>query len=373
VLIPAAWRGAALVLGLLLASGACAHDTPFSYLTLTLQDSGVRGALIVHEFDAAHELGIADPATLRDPAVARLQELPLRRIVASRLHIAVDGQPSQPVWGPLEVLPDRQSLRLGFTLPQLRPATVALDARLFPYDPVHQTFVDVYEGERLRLQGILDMRDPALVYYAGSLQGRWAVVRSFVQSGVHHILIGWDHILFLLGLLLLGGSLWRLASIVTAFTAGHTVTLSLAALEIVQLPPSLIEPAIALSIVLVGVDNLLMQRERRPSNDDAGEVAAARDLRPWLAGAFGLIHGFGFAAVLTEVGLPRDALGWSLAAFNAGVEVGQLLIVLPTATLLWWLWRYSPRGAARTVFTGSLVVIAAGLYWFLQRLGFIPG
>ena len=99
------------------------------------------------------------------------------------------------------------------------------------------------------------------------------------------------------------------------------MTLSLAALGVVTPPGQLIEPLIALSIVLVGVDNLLV-----------GDAApGSRDLRPWMAGLFGLVHGFGFASVLREFGLPRAALGWSLFGFNLGVELGQLAFVLPVA------------------------------------------
>ena len=191
-------------------------------------------------------------------------------------------------------------------------------------------------------------------------------MRTFVVSGVEHILIGPDHLLFLLGLLLLGGSLWRLATIVTAFTLGHSVTLSLAALDLVRVAPALVEPAIALSIVVVGVDNLLV-RQRRVAEPQS----ATFDLRPWLAVAFGLIHGFGFAAVLREVGLPPGALGWSLAAFNVGVELGQLAVVAVAVALLAAVRRYDVVLAERCVVVGSVGVIAAGVYWFAQRVGFI--
>ncbi len=353
---------------------ATAHPSPFSYLTLTLDDTAAHGALVMHEFDVAHELGVDDPTALRERAEARRHDAQLRQLVDARLQVAFDGQPLRPGWEAVQVLPERQSLRLPFGIVAPRPALVEFDLQLFPYDPTHQTFVEVYEGGRLRLQAILDAEHRSLRYYSGSVQGRWAVVKTFVQSGVHHILIGPDHILFLMGLLLLGGSLWRLASIVTAFTAGHSITLSLAALGLVRLSPGLVEPAIALSIVVVGADNLLVQRQRR--NSAATQSLPGRgatDLRPWFAGAFGLIHGFGFAAVLMEFGLPRAALGWSLAAFNIGVELGQLIIVLPTALVLWWLWRRSPVTAARAVWLGSVAVVAAGAWWFIQRVWFTPG
>src|SRR5207253_2265990 len=156
--------------------------------------------------------------------------------------------------------------------------------------------------------------------FAGTRQGALAVIRKFVPAGIHHILIGPDHLLFLFGLLLLGGTLGQLALVVSGFTIAHSITLSLAALNLVTPPARIIEPAIALSIVCVGVDNLM--------------VGHGRDLRAWIALAFGLIHGFGFASVLREVGLPSRALGWSLFSFNLGVEIGQVLVVTVVASAL---------------------------------------
>ena len=112
-----------------------------------------------------------------------------------------------------------------------------------------------------------------------------------MPAGIHHILIGPDHLLFLVGLLLLGGTIRQLLLVVTSFTLAHSITLSLAALNIVSPPARIIEPAIALSIVYVGADNLLAR--------------GGRDVRAWIAFAFGFIHGFGFANVLREMDLPR--------------------------------------------------------------------
>ena len=229
---------------------------------------------------------------------------------------------------------------------------------MFPYDPQHQTFVNIYEGETLVRQAILDRARTTVIYYAGTRQGAAAVVRRFVPAGVHHILIGPDHLLFLVGLLLLGGRLRKLVLIVTAFTLAHSVTLSLAALDVVTPPARLVEPAIALSIVYVGADNLL--------------VRGGRDVRAWIALAFGLIHGFGFASVLKEMDLPRRALGWSLFSFNVGVEIGQLAVVVPVAALLGLLRARSARLGRLVAVAGSLVVIAAGAYWFVRRV-FFPG
>ncbi len=152
----------------------------------------------------------------------------------------------------------------SFTVSQSRPGRIGINAYVFPYDPIHQTFVNIYEDTALKLQLILDASHRDAEYYSGSTQGRWAVVKTFVLSGIEHILIGPDHILFLIGLLLLGGTLSRLALIVTSFTIGHSITLSLAALDILSPSARFIEPLIALTIVVVGADNLLvLRRDRR--------------------------------------------------------------------------------------------------------------
>jgi hydrogenase/urease accessory protein HupE len=234
---------------------------------------------------------------------------------------------------------------------------VDLDGPLFAYDPTHETYVNLYEGGTLRRQDVLDRAHPSLRWFSGGQQGLAQVVRTFVAAGIHHIFIGPDHILFIIGLLLLGGGLARLLKIVTAFTVAHSITLALAALEIVRPSPRVIEPAIALSIVVVGVENLLAAGRRR-------------DVRAWIAFGFGFVHGFGFASVLREFGLPPGALGASLFSFNLGVEIGQMCIVLAVAPLLAVIRARSVRLGALAVRYGSAGVIAAGSYWFVQRVFF---
>jgi len=370
-----------LVLALGAASSSLAHPAPFSYLDFQLDD-GIRGTVVIHDFDAAHELGIGQPESLRDPSVVQSNEAALVRLVESRLKILVDGNAMTPKWGRIEVMPEQQSLRLSFTAIQPVRGVLDIDLLLFPYDAKHQSFINIYEHGNLKQQVILDSKRRTLTFYRGGLQGRWAVVNTFVQAGIHHILIGFDHILFLIGLLLLGGSWWRLTGIVTAFTLGHSITLSLAVLDIVRIAPSIVEPVIALSIVVVGVDNLLVNRQRkRAALREVSNAQSSRDLRPWLAVCFGLIHGFGFASVLMEFGLPSEALGWSLAAFNVGVEVGQLIVVLMALLLgsivVKVIAVVRPQTdrtviAERFLTIGSAVAIAAGVYWFMQRIGFVP-
>lgn len=351
---------ATVTLALCLAAPAAAHPAPFSYLDLHLDAGGVRGTLVVHDLDAAHDLGITNADSLLDPAVAARHRDALVALLAPRLSLEFDGRPVTIVWGDIDIVADRQSLRLAFTVTDTRPGHVALRAYVFPYDPIHQTFVNVYEDAALKLQVILNASHQTAAYYVGTVQGRLAVIRTFVLSGIEHIMIGPDHILFLIGLLLLGGTLARLTLIVTSFTIGHSITLSLAALDIVSPQARFIEPLIALTIVVVGADNLLVLR--------AGQGKHVSDIRAWLAAAFGLIHGFGFAYVLKEFGLPQAALGWSLFAFNLGVEIGQLVIVGIVAGLLLAVARSSAAVARRIATAGSIGVILAGLYWFIERV-----
>ena len=354
-----------------IAATAAAHPAPFSYLDLHLDASGVTGTLVVHDLDAAHDLGVANADSLLDAATAARYREALIALLSPRIALTLDRRPAAITWGAIEVVPDRQSLKLAFTVSGGRPGHVGIHAYVFPYDPIHQTFINIYEDSALKLQAILDASHQDTAYYSGSTQGRWAVVKTFVLSGVEHILIGPDHILFLIGLLLLGGTFARLAVIVTAFTIGHSITLSLAALDIVSPPARFIEPLIALTIVVVGADNLLVLRTKK-SEPSVPSVAlgSETDLRPWLAVIFGLIHGFGFAYVLKEFGLPQAALGWSLFAFNLGVEIGQLLIVAVVAGLLLLVRRRSEGLARQLALLGSIAVILAGTYWFIERVFF---
>ena len=353
-------RAVCVITILLHASPVHAHPAPFSYLDLRLSAGGVTGTLVVHDLDAAHDLGLTQADALLDPAVAATYRDALVALLAPRVTLQFDGRPVEIIWGGIDVVPERQSVRLAFTVRDPSPAHVAIRAYVFPYDPIHQTFINLYEENDIRLQAIVDAGRQTVEYYAGTTQGRLAVVRTFVLSGIGHIVIGPDHILFLIGLLLLGGTIARLALIVTAFTIGHSITLSLAALDVLSPPAYFIEPLIALTIVVVGADNLLVLR--------AGKDQEASDIRAWLAAGFGLIHGFGFAYVLKEFGLPQAALAWSLFAFNVGVEIGQLLIVAVVAGSLMFIRKRSAAAARALAIGGSVAVILAGVYWFIERV-----
>ena len=355
------------------AGRAEAHPAPFSYLDVRLDAGGITGTLVLHVIDVAHELGMIAPEPLLDADATERAFPNLAALLRNRLSFAADGRALTVVWDGIDPAADRHAVVLRFHLvpadqsggesggQAAKPGALTMRMLLFPYDPIHQTFVNVYEDGGLRYQGIFDRRAAERVYYAGTVRGALAVAATFVPSGVHHILIGPDHILFLIGLLLLGAKPWALLRIVTAFTIGHSLTLSLAALDLLTPPSRVVEPAIALSIVFVGADNLLVRQ------------GGGRDLRLWIALVFGFVHGFGFASVLKEFGLPREALGWSLFFFNVGVEIGQLVIVGIVASVLALIRGRNPVLGQRLVVAGSIVVIAAGTYWFIQRVFFTGG
>lgn len=178
----------------------------------------------------------------------------------------------------------------------------------------------------------------------------------YAWEGVLHILMGYDHVLFVISLLLVARRFKNLAGTITAFTVGHSVTLILAALEWVTLPASVVEPAIALSIAWVAVENAL-----RPEEEPRWRFL--------VTGLFGLIHGFGFSYVLRDdVGLPADALVPALLAFNGGVELGQLAIVAACYPLLRLLMRR--EGYRYVVWVGSGLILLLALTWLVQRLFF---
>ena len=176
-------------------------------------------------------------------------------------------------------------------------------------------------------------------------------IGSFVLLGVEHILTGWDHLLFLLGLLLRGGGWLSLVKIITAFTIAHSVTLALAVLDIVTLPDRLVEAVIALSIAFVAAENIFM----RP-------VVARR----WVVSfVFGLVHGFGFSSALRELGLRTQGLLLALFGFNLGVEIGQGLVVAVALPALYLL-RGTPWEPS-VIKSSSLAILLFGLVLFVER------
>jgi hydrogenase/urease accessory protein HupE len=252
----------------------------------------------------------------------------------------------------LGIAPNTHStLRLIYTWEQ-NPKGIKIDYNLFLpsvstasclatifQDGNTQTFVFTPENHTLTLE-----------------QGKtpfWSQVKSFVILGIEHILTGYDHLLFLLALLALGGSFTYLLKVVSAFTVAHSITLTLATLNVISLPLRFIESVIALSIAYVAAENVWRKPEK------------AERWRWALTFAFGLIHGMGFAGILQEMTIPKSSLVTSLVSFNLGVELGQLafmsiaFLVLTLAKRLSW--------DKAITYGASLTAIAAGIFWFVER------
>lgn len=337
-------------LAFLLFNQARAHDEPTSYLDLTPAGDRLELVITASTTDLAHDLSNVEPAMLLDASVIATYQETLCTLLTQRCQI---GLPL--TFDHATPLPAQRDLALSFhaALPEAL-SSLSITCQLFPYDPRHRTFLNIRAGGQVQRTEIFSGPAAALEVPLNVTQSRWQVFCTFVAQGLHHIFIGPDHILFVIGLLLLGGGVRKLLGIITAFTLAHSITLGLATFHILSPPARVIEPTIALSIVIVGLHALLGK--------------GARDPRLWLAFGFGLIHGFGFAFALEELSLPRSALGLSLLAFNGGVELGQGCIILLCAPLLAWVKFHWPLLSQRLIATAALGLTMAGTFWFCQRL-----
>jgi hypothetical protein len=337
---------AAVVLSLA-AAPALAHTAgTIGFATVVVEGTQVRYELV---------LGMPSiPAPLAD--AWRLQGTPqqadyagAQRQVAQHLRVAGPDGACRPV-------PSASASRKGDNLLiALRfdcgkaPAQLVLRddlAELLGAD--YHTLANVaWQGGNAQFMFQPDQREARFALSRNTLQG----AASFFTLGMQHILIGFDHLLFLLALVLRGRNAWSLLKIITAFTIAHSITLALAAFNVIVLPARLVEGAIALSIAYVAAENLFAKR-----------TATHR----WAVSfVFGLVHGVGFASALREIGLPQDGLFWPLLSFNLGVEAGQAVAVLAALPLLLYLRR--TRLEARTVLAVSVLVLVVGLMLFVER------
>jgi hypothetical protein len=352
---------------------AHAHKPSDSYLVIRAEANGLSGQwdIALRDLDFAIGLdGDGDGRITWGETRARHPEIAAYALARLTLH--ADGQPCT-----LEVpqqLVDHHTdgaysvLQLAIRCPVASPAKLALDYRLFAeLDPQHRGLLNFTTRAGSR-SAIFSPEVPQQSFELETIT-RGSQFVDYAREGVWHIWIGFDHILFLVSLLLpavlvwrkprwepakrFSSSFWEVAKVVTAFTVAHSVTLSLATLGWISLPSRWVESAIAASVVLAALNNI------RPT------VEARR----WVvAFCFGLIHGFGFASVLQDLGLPPDALLLSLIAFNVGVEAGQLAIVavfLPIAFVLRRHWVYH-----RVILLGGSGVIALlAAVWLVERVG----
>lgn len=367
---------ALLMLAALLAGPAQAHSSSNSYLTLSAADSGLqlradihlRDIDLVFDLDQNRDGQVSwGETTARAPELLAWIQQGLSVYSASAACVLkpqdllasqhADGYYLSTAWA--VACPGVQAGRMdGLTLRY---------ALLFSQDNLHRGLLRV-ESPDGGSSAILSPEQPETVLMPATA---WLVLLRYVQEGVWHIWIGFDHILFLLSLLVLAPLqpargrvtawdaaphfrpvFWDVLAVVTAFTVAHSITLGMSVLQWFTPPAGVVEPVIALSVVLAALNNLL------------GSAAWRR----WrLAFVFGLIHGFGFASVLVDLGLPAHALALALGGFNVGVELGQLAIVLLFLPLAWWL-RRTAFYRWGVVLGGSLLIAVLGGIWMVQRL-----
>ncbi len=334
------------------------------------------------------------------------------RYLQERVVLRADGEPCVAV-GPASTVPTADPSHLGRSWQVLCPKAgplVVESTAFFEVQPAHLHLARIRQGEAPAVEQVLVLDRPRVWLDAPGSTGATAGsdLLDYVKLGTLHIFTGTDHLCFLLALLLMGTTLRELVTIVTGFTAAHSVTLALGVLGVVRPASTAVEALIGLSIVVVALENFvestadattrrLIRRglalllvmafglaiARRVSVPPLALLGIgmfslcyfgllARAERParlrWLvAFVFGLIHGFGFAGVLAETALPARRTAQALLGFNLGVELGQLAIV----AALWPLYRallaWLPESRGLVVQAGSAAVLAAGLFWFLTR------
>ena len=362
-----------LLAWLLLAAGsAFAHKPSDSYLFIEARADSIEGRwdIALRDLDAAIGLDADGNGELTWGEV-RSRHGEIAAYAASRLAIRA-GETDCPIRATGHLVTEHTDGSYAVMRFQAacNGATRGLAVRyslLFDIDAQHRGL--------LRVQGVGEPRSTVLSADAGTVRidpGTGGALRqfgAFVADGVKHIAIGVDHILFLVVLLLpavlvrelgkwkptasLSRTLWNVFGIVTAFTVAHSITLTAAALQWVQLPSRLVESMIAVSVLLTALDNIWPFLPRR---------------RWIVAFVFGLLHGFGFASVLLDLGLPAGSLALSLAGFNIGVELGQLALVLALVPLAHAV--RARRGYSRfAVAGGSLVVAFIAVGWVIERAG----
>lgn len=355
---------------LLLALNAHAHKPSDSYLALEIEGNAVSGQWDIALRDLDFAIGLdADGDGAITWGEVRAKQAEIAAYALSHLQLAAEGQ-SCPATVKEHLVDEHTDgmyavLRFSALCPAIRDNLQMHYSLFFDIDPQHKGLL------RLQYKGAASTAifapENATQRFSLGRPNRWTQFIDYGREGVWHIWIGFDHILFLLALLLpavavrrpdgwqpVAGfrpAFWSVLKIVTAFTIAHSITLSLATLGIVSLPSRWVESTIAASIVVAALNNVFpLFQERR-----------------WLmAFLFGLIHGFGFAAVLTDLGLPQQALILALVGFNLGVEAGQLAIVsvfLPLAYAL----RKTRFYRSGVLLGGSAAIMMVALIWFAER------
>ncbi|MBD04017.1 MAG: hypothetical protein CME24_06695 [Gemmatimonadetes bacterium] len=355
------WFGLAAIL-LIHARPGAAHEINTSYSVVSVRSDSVRLILSIDEADLIRldpQIDVnGDGLLYRDEVRGGGEAMALK--LQDRLSTEVDGEPHTPEM--LSAAPEvdvdgNLFLRIVYDVPLADepPATLVLDLEKFLQAPLldeHKNLVRVFvASDQPELLAVLSASSPVGRFQLREEVDLLAQVMHFVWLGVEHIFIGYDHIMFLAALIVIGSRLGPLVKIVSAFTVAHSITLILAALEIVSLPTRWVEAGIALSIAYVALENFWIRGASH---------------RWMLTFAFGFVHGFGFANVLRDLGLPSQGLVPSLLAFNVGVEIGQVVIVAILLPGILWAAKHGHQ--QRLVQVASAVILLFGVGWFVERV-----
>ena len=292
-----------------------------------------------------------------DPAAVEAVRAAILAYLARHLAVTGGGKACAP--GGAVILPDGDGIiyRNSFACANAAGDIVYRSTVLTEKDKAARQVVLIAQGKS-EMQALLDAGNTT-VTLSTAPPSLSSTMQRYLVTGIEHIFLGYDHVAFLIAVMLWARRLVPIIKIVTAFTIAHSITLSLAALNALIIPSRIVEPAIAASIVFVAVENFFSR---------------AIDKRWRVAFLFGLIHGFGFAGALREIGLPPNAVVPALAAFNIGVEIGQVAIVaivLPVLGLVDRMLasdRTKPVRAARLVYAVSAMISLLGGYWLLARI-----
>lgn len=340
------------------ALSALAHDPGLSSVHLQLEPGNVSAVLTYNESDVSSVIG-EDPQAVRQGG-AEIQSK-LESLARRALSLEAGGLLMEPA-STTTKLDQNQNVEFTYSYPWtsgVQPIT--LRSQLLPEMPFghRQSFVALGASGQELARTLLSNRETAATFVPDEVTAPPThSFLAFFLLGVEHIVTGYDHLLFLFGLLIVCRNLRQAALLITWFTLAHSLTLALSTFGLVELPSRWIEAVIAASIVYVGLENLWR---------GDGKLRG----RGLLTFAFGLIHGMGFAGVLREMGVAEG--GWStvtpVAGFNLGVEAGQLCIAAILLPILLYL-RKTPRFVRVVIPAASIVVAAAGGYWLAQRVFF---
>lgn len=348
-----------LLIGLFSPMVALAHDPGLSALALRIDGSDLIASMTLARVDAEALVALdADHDGCVTPAEFETGRAKLERVAAAALEVNSGGKPV----GRDRVTADLDAsgaVHLRYRFQALPGGNLKVRSAVLASLPRgHRQYTSIRTaGERLLGDRMLDANNPTFEFRPCiSTDAAHPPPSSgqFLLFGVEHIATGYDHLVFLLGLLIVGGSFRASVKIITAFTVAHSITLALATVELIRLPPSVVEPLIAASVMYVGMENII----RRDL-----------DQRWLLAFGFGLIHGCGFASVLRELGIGSNGTSVvaPLLSFNLGVELGQIALAAIVLPLVWKLKQresYQPRYVPAC----SGLVVLAGAYWLAERI-----